>query len=153
MSDPIVEQIAKYIETLIDAVTIANGYQQDLVCLRPKRAFFLDAVTQDNTVILAQDAPSKVEASAFGCQEWSQPFSLVAILMDSDAATTPIDTRLNTVRSDIEKKILANTTMGGLAIDTVVEPPAYFAENQMTGIEVKINVHYRTKYDDPYTQI
>jgi hypothetical protein len=152
-STPILESIAENIKTIVAGITIANGYQQDLVCLRPKRAFFLDAVTQDNTVILAQDAPAKVDASAFGCQEWIQPFSLVAILMDSDAATTPIDTRLNQVRSDIEKAILADTTHGGLAIDTIIEPPAYFAENQMTGIEVKINVHYRTKYDDPYTQI
>jgi len=144
MSQPIIEQIAVAIADLVDGIT-------GLTALRPKRVFFLDDVTGDGTVVVTQDQPEKGESTLY-TQDWLQPFSLTALLTDSDTATDSIDTRLNAIRSDLEKALLADPTLGGLAIDTVVEPPTYFNAEDLTGVEVKITVHYRTQYDDPYAQ-
>jgi hypothetical protein len=143
MSTPIVEQIAVALAGVIDSV-------DGLTCLRPKRVHFVDELTAEGTVVLTQESPEKADATLH-TQDWRQPFSVLVIAVDSDAETASIDTRLNALRSDLEKALLADPTLGGLAIDTVIDAPTYFGTAAISGIELKLNVHYRTAYADPYT--
>ena len=146
MSDtPIIEQIAAKLAEVIGAV-------EGVTALRPRRVFFMDEVTADRTAVITQESPEKLDGTLH-TQEWRQPFGVVLIVTDSDTATDPIDTRLNALRSDIEKAVLADVSLDGLAIDTTVEPPQYFSATDLTGVELRFNVHYRTAYNDPYIQM
>lgn len=142
MSTPVLETIA---QALADTV----AQIESLTVLRPKRAYFWDEVTADLTVVIQQDAPSKGEHTYY-TQDWLQPFELLCLAQDSDQATASIDTRLNQLRADIEKKLLADDTLGGLAVGLTLEPPTYVSAGPLTALVMRVIVHYRTAYHDPY---
>ena len=152
MSTPRIEHIAVNIEAAINAITEGNGFNQDLVAVRPKRNDFKDVVPEDGKVLIWQADDELPEEQAYGAKEWIQPFVLMAIVLDSDEASASIDTRLNQVRADIQKKLIEDVTRGGYAFDTELLPCAKFDDGQgFTGIAVNVAVHYRVKEDDPYT--
>jgi len=161
MSDePLVEDIAEDIRSTIATITIANGYKQDLLPLRPTSNDWRTGTPQINgRVIIVQEDPDEDEATSTGGNSgllgWIQPFALVCYVLASDKEETPIDTRTNRVRADLEKALTngeASRTRGGRAIDTFVGPPQAFDANAgSTGIIVLIIVRYRTKDNDPYT--
>lgn len=154
MSEPIIEQIAVKLETLINAITVANGYNYDLSVVRPKRLFLEGDLYDDLNVVIEQgNCGSMAESNEI--MIWSQEFSLQAICIDSDTATEPIDTKRNKIRSDIEKKLMTddNWLLNGLADGIILagaEP--FYLENRIYGISVNINVIYKTNTDNPYSQ-
>lgn len=153
MSTPVIEAIAVNIETAVNAITVANGFNQDLSAIRPKRVDFIDVAPKDLTVLIKQADEEQAKAQAVTTQEWEQPFVIMAIVLDSDDAATSIDTRINQVRADIQKKLMADPTRGGNAIDTIILPSAEFDDGEgFTGIAVRIAVKYRTQITDPYTK-
>lgn len=152
MSAPLVEQIALALVEMIDDITIANGFNQDLAAVRPKRLHLEGDINTDNTVIIEQENSTLVDQTAETIT-WRQQFTLQALVIDSDTATDPIDTRLNTVRSDIEKQLtsITNRTCGGLAEGILFrDSEKFISDPQMAGIAVNIDVIYTTAYDDPY---
>ena len=146
MSYPVIEYIAEDIEAAINAITRANGFNQDLVAVRPRRNDFSDIAPVDGTVLIWQDDETEPEEQLYSTQSWVQPFCLQVIVLDSDTAVSSIDTRLNQVRADIHKKLREDITRGGYAYETEIAPSIKFDE----GIAVFVNVHYRTKENDPY---
>jgi len=152
MSTPIVEQIAVSIAADINAITTANGYNQDLVAVRPKKVDF-ETPWDDLTVLISQDAAEKDGQMTNHCQQWRQTFFATAIVIDSDNAETSIDTRLNQVAADIQKKLMVDDSRGGKAIDTIIMGAVPFNDDDgLTGINVVFDVQYRTSVYDPYTQ-
>jgi len=78
----------------------------------------------------------------------------MALVIDSDSVGTSIDTRINQVRADLLKKLAADCSRGGYAIDTIPAGSEKFDDGEgFTGIAVAIDVLYRTKENDPYTRI
>lgn len=142
MDIPVIEQIA---QTLADCVAEVDG----VTVLRPKRAYFLDEVTADQTVVIQQETPEKGESTIY-TQDWLQPFELLVLAQDSDQAAASIDTRLNRLRADIEKKLLANDTLSGYAVGLSLDPPTYISAGPLTALLLRVVVHYRTMYNDPY---
>jgi len=154
MSTPIVEHIAANIATAIGQVTVANGFNQDLVAIRPKRLDYgQDLTPRDGHVLVMQGAEAK-ETRPTGGESWAQTFILWALVLDSDQATNSIDTRINQVRADIHKKLMEDPQRGGYALDTELVGSDIISDGRgFSGIALEITVHYRTKDDDPYTQI
>jgi len=153
MSVPVVETIAVEIAARINEITTVNGFNQNLVAVRPKRNDFSEEPPANGKVLIWQGGESHPEGEAIGCDEWLQDFELIAIVKDSDAATSAIDTRLNQVRADIQKKLLADHTRGGNAIDTRFSGSYKFDDGEgFTGIVVVGVVHYRTQYLNPYAK-
>ena len=150
MSIPILEEIAVNLLDTINAITVANGWNQTLTAIRPKRVNLIDEITKDLTVIIQQENPAKGQETN-STIEWDQPFALQAIVIDSDAATETIDTRLNTIMADIEKKVNEDITRGGYARDQRMADPVIFGGPKFTGIAVNIVVTYRTVYGDPFS--
>ena len=149
---PILEQIAANVKTTIEGITAANGYQQDLRSVtRPVRNTIPD--TRDLSVEITQgDAEPDIECPHMFVQ-WIQTFAITAFVVNSDTATAPIDTRINTLRADIEKCLRVDPSRGGLAIDTTIGPPLIYEEpGAFTGIVIIALVRYRTLEDDPYSQ-
>jgi hypothetical protein len=156
MSVPIKENIAVNIKAAINAITIVNGFNQDLTGIRPMRNDFKDVTPKDGTVLLKQLNPNKTDEQPEGpFVEWEQPYALMAIVLDGDDVTTTIDTRLNQVEADIQKKIMEDPFRGGSSgvVDTIILPSVEFDDGKgFTGISVNIAVQYRTKIEDPYTK-
>jgi hypothetical protein len=153
MSRSIIEQIAEAVAGVVDTVTVANGYSQDLSALRPRRNDWADIAPVDGRVLVWQDDDEPLDASAITTTEFAQAFSLICMVLDGDAADTSIDTRLNAVKSDLRKAFAADHTLGGLALDVVPGGSSKFDDGQgFTGITVTFVVRYRTAEDDPYTQ-
>jgi len=153
MSTPIIESIALNIETTINLITVVNGFNQDLVALRPRRIDFVDTAPADGIVLIKQDAEDLAESQGMQESRWQQKFVLMAIVLDSDEANTSLDTRLNKVRADIQKKLMEDRTRGGYAKDTRILPSFEFDNAEGTsGIAVEIIIEYATVFNDPYTQ-
>lgn len=148
---PIIELIAVDLLAAVNAVTVANGYYQTLTAVRPKRGDDDDAITGDLTVLIAQGDPEELEG-AHGIRQLKQPFYIQVILIDSDDATTPIDTRINMVRSDIEKKLALDETRGGWAFDQRILTPESFNGEGFTGFALPVDISYRTAAGDPFTK-
>ncbi len=154
MSTPIVEQIAQNLVVLIGQITVANGFNQDLTPVRPKRIHLEGDLNADKTVIIEQE-DAAIEADSTTEFMVRQAFTLQALVIDSDEATDPIDTRLNTIAADMIKKLFTGTNwqLGGLADGvTFKSTEKFIADPQLAGIAVNIDVLYRVKTDDPYSQ-
>jgi len=154
MSTPIIETIALQLVTLIGQITVGNGFNQTLTPVRPKRIHLEGDINTDNTVIIEQEG-AEVAVDANETIQWRQAFTLQALVIDSDEATDPIDTRLNKVRSDIEKKLMTGTNwkLGGYAEGVLLRGAEKFiADPQVAGIAVNIDVLYSVLTNNPYSQ-
>jgi len=151
MATPITENIAHDIEGAINLITVANGFEQDLVAQRHKRVDFSDVMPENGKVLIVQCEEEKPDKVAVGCQEWLQIFALVAFVIESDTGQN-IEIRTSKVRDDIRKKLMEDPTRTGYAIDTILRAATPFDDGEgFTGIEIEIACHYRTQYADPYT--
>ena len=153
MSTPVIESIAADLKTSIEAITVLNGYNQTLTAVRMSRVAFDLAAAADKNVLIVQESAEVVEEKAIKSETWDQSFALVALVIDPDGSTASIDTRINQIASDIEKKLKATYTRGGYAIDTKMgtRQPFYDNGGRTTGVVVNIKIQYRTQYLDPYT--
>ena len=154
MATPVIESIGLKLVEYINAITTANGFNQDLTAVRPKRIHLEGDLNDDNTVIIEQEAAELIDQTDTTIT-WRQAFTLQAIVIDSDNATEALDTRLNKIRSDIEKKLCASASLrlGGLAEGIIFRATEKFiSDPQLAGIAVNIDVVYTTDYDDPYAQ-
>jgi len=154
MADPVIESIGVALEALVNGITIANGFNEDLTAKRPKRLDLLGDLNRDGLVIIEQE-DATVEAASEDATMISQPFTLQAILLDSDEATAAIDTRCNQVAADIVKQLFSNFTLGGLAHGMRLRDPCFekfLASAESSGIAVNIDVLYMIESDNPYNQ-
>ncbi len=153
---PVLELIAQDIQAKINAITEVGGWEQTLVAVRPTRMGFEgNAMPEDLNVLVVQDDPDEDEEhSAEGnvCSKaWIQPFLLIAFVIASDSSEVAIDTRINSVQADIQKKLMEDITRDGLAFDTRIRGSARFNESpNFTGVVVRADVFYRTRENDPY---
>jgi hypothetical protein len=152
MSTPIIEQIAVKLAALIDAINEANGFNQKLVAVRPKRIHLEGDINDDLNVIIEQE-DAAIETDSNTHVIWRQGFTLQALVIDSDDATAAIDTRLNTVRSDIEKKLMEadNWQLDGLGEILLKSAERFIADPQLAGIAVNIDVLYMVNKSNPYS--
>jgi hypothetical protein len=156
VSTPIIEHIAVQLAAYIDSITEAAGYHQDLTAVRPKRIHLEGDLNADNMVLIVQERTERL-AMTDTTITWRQRFALQALVIDSDRATAALDTRLNDVRDDIERKLNnpAYRKCGGYADGIVLQgAEMLYAEvdgPEMSGVAVYIDVVYSTQYDDPYT--
>ena len=151
MSHSVVEQIAAQLAAEIDAITVSNGFTQDLTAIRPRRLDFSGILLNDGKVFIWQGDREPAGEPVSMCDEWLQTFTIGAILIDSDDESDSIDTRLNDVASDIEKKLKADVTRGQLAVDTFITQVEKIDTEENTGVLITVIVHYRTAFNDPYT--
>jgi len=160
MSNPVVELITQDIVEKIDAIKVADGWNQDLNAVRPTRLGNDENLPIDNgLVIVHQEDPDDTDLDADrgsqGLKAWAQPYLLECIVWQDDDATTPIDTLINRVRADIEKKLMEDESRGGNAIETLLGGSMKFTDEgdaELTGIIILITVQYRVRLTDPYTK-
>jgi hypothetical protein len=152
MATAIVELIAQNIATALATVTVANGYANTLIVERRKPAG--NAPVRDGLAVLFQGDPEAGSGQPLQRREWRQPFHVLLCATQADSESGNIDARLNSLRADVEKVLLAAPNRGGYAVDTELQPP-HFATNTHGDVEavvVTVEVTYRTAWNDPYTQ-
>ena len=153
MADSIIEQIVAAIKTGLEGITIAGGYNQTIVeVVRPTRLGGFKP--RDLLIVMDQQDPTLDEEAPHMFIQWIQPIAISVFVISSDTSTAAIDTRINTVRSDIEKCLRVDPTWSQLAIDTRISAALYFPENEggYSGITIIADVIYRTLEDDPFSQ-
>ena len=155
MTTPIIETIAVDIETAINAVTTGNGYNYTLSAIRPKRVLFGNEVWDDLDVLIIQSGDNARDkaSGAYAIVDVKQQFDLMAIVIESDTASTSIDTKSNKIAADIIKQLRVDPQRSGNAHDTtILAVDPFDVSEAFTGILVQIEVWYRVKQDDPYTK-
>lgn len=151
---PISELIAENIVTTVAAITAGANYTNTIAGVdRPNPG--LGQAAADRRCLLVQGNPVPVEQRPQMFVEWQHPFQIVAYVTESEDSNTAIDTRLNTIRADIERALMAEQTRGGYAIRTVIEQPE-FGDISTTAregtVSVNFSVFYRTRWNNPYSQ-
>lgn len=134
-------------------ITTGEGFNQTLIAHRPRRIDFLDQAWQDKDAIIKQGDSAKLSDQGLMIDR-RQTFEITVIAIDVDSETASIDTRLNAIQADVEKKLYADLTRGGYAYSTSVEGSTMLNPNDggPGGITITITVDYRTKTGDPFTQ-
>lgn len=158
---PVIERIVRNIVETLEGVSDAAGYATTLSAVeRPKPA--LGNRNRDQLAVVVQGKPKQVTADenegpgAYNFVTWEQPIAVVLTVVESEASDVSIDERLNLIRSDVERAIMIDAHRGGLALDTRIEDPEYPDPETLQSNQGEVwaifTVHYRTRYDDPYTQ-
>jgi hypothetical protein len=159
MSLPVVDRIARVIESRIDGVTIANGYSQTLVAARQTKAG--EVTPADGTVIIVQmDASDEplLENGNPPMVTWRQQFAINIYVRPSDADSTPIDALVNLAVSDVIRAVCTPAAWyqfadsdGYTAINAEWGSKQNFnAENgTLEGATLPLTVEYRTSETDP----
>jgi len=161
MSDPIpvVERIAQAIKTRLGTVTTANGYQVQLAeVVRPLRRG--EYIPRDKLCVLEQEDPfdapdAEYIHGATPARIWVQPFVVTLFVQPDETDTTPVDTRVNLIRSEVERCLMsADLTWGNLAYEhTHLAGASYFdsSDGSFSGVQITLEVTYRVPENDPYT--
>lgn len=164
--NPIVEQIAVKLRARLAQITTGNGWDWTAVVERPTRLG--GYVPQDKSVVLFQGQrtrprePYDRDGSFLGLA-WIQTFHVAVFALQSDENTDAIETLVNTRAADVEKAICTplgtETTptldwarVDGLALQAEFGDPQEFPETgQYTGTVLAIDVLYRVRETNPYT--
>jgi hypothetical protein len=159
MSEPVIELIVQDVVDRIAEITTANGYHQTLVARRPIRGNLEGLENPENGVVLViqGDPEENEDISVEGnpkAKGWTQPIYLQCFVIAAhDDTTTPLDKLVNRVEADVVKKLLADRTRGGHAIDTIPRASDRYTDGpQATGVLMQFDVIYRTDEDDPYIE-
>lgn len=156
MSTPVVENIALALVALIDGITIANGFNQTLNAIRPKRIHLeSDLYIENNAFVLQGEGGVLIDASEVA--HWVEEFIIQVIVLDSDDATTAIDTKMNQISADIQKQFKRNDNWKlngyskGIDIVKTERSIGVINETPQSYIDVTINVHMEYLTADPHS--
>lgn len=151
MSTPITELITENIKAAINAITTANGFNQDLTAIRKRWVDFDDETLEDGKVLIMMDADEKPEQPA-GAAAWIQNYRLLVMVAETNTENS-IELKMQKVRDDIRKKLMEDYRRDSNASDTILGLATPRIGDRVTAIEIEIGVLYRTQQDDPYTKI
>lgn len=151
--DPIDEQIIQNVVSTIGIVTVTNGFANTITSVeRPNPG--IGNVGKNLAAVVYQGNPEPIEDSIQTGREWMHPINILITVVESEGSSTPIDQRINSIRADVEKALMADITRGGLAIDTLVRAPQLgdiLITAHQGEVTVVVDVQYRTLWNDPYT--
>ncbi len=150
MANPIKNYIIENLEATINGITTANSYQQDLVAVRSKRIDYTD-VTPGNGKVLIVSADEETLQGASGITDKTITYYLFAWVMPS-TDTTEIDLLNDQVSADIEKALTVDLKRGAYARTTRIISINPMDTPRREGVEVVIEVDFRTLDTDPYTK-
>jgi len=159
MPTTIIDQIIELAAAAIEAVTVANGYQVNVVeVYRPKslRGHNRNAPVSYTVQLLMGDPAENEELALMGNPPiiaWDQPLKLDCIFRPSDTASEAIEKELNVFWSDVSRALMFDPQWTDLAIDSVLTSPEYDIDAAGTCyVTGHLNITYRVKDNDPWTR-
>ncbi|HEV7297757.1 MAG TPA: hypothetical protein VGN72_00205 [Tepidisphaeraceae bacterium] len=144
----VLERISENVLTSLQAITTENGYE---IKLDVHRAKAVNEPRHLKSIIHQLSPVEDEESSVMGYSGWLQPYAVVTYVIPLDDDETPIDTYNNQVAMALHKALAADTTRGGLAIDTLIRPMLYFppVQGEYAGTTAIFDVRYRHILDHP----
>ncbi len=160
MANPIDEQIVQKIATALATISTGSGDQVTVTeVYRPKTIDGYDRTPPgDYSISLISEDPVRNETIDFAGNPprigWDQGIEMFLNFRPSDESDTAVETSLRIFWADVIKKLLATPYWDGLAIDTKVSAPSWFADpaDAVVGISAVITFQFRVKENDPYSQ-
>lgn len=149
MATPIVEDIAADIATKIALITTGAGFQHTLTVLRPKTITYKAAGPTDKQVVVRQGQRTKLNEASLAIA-WEQIFELTCWVTESEDAATSIETKINQIVADIEKKLTEDVQRASNADNTRLLGAEPIEDDAGTGTIVTIAVDYKVLATDPY---
>lgn len=152
-AEPVVERIAQNIVNTLRELTTAAGIYANATVDRPNPALPHDFKDYRLLVVQENEEEDEEAGTADGLLGLIQPFRIVCDAVLPETAQTAIDTVLNRIKADVQKKLREDPQRGGLAWDTVLRPAEMddTTENARSGtVNVVVAVRYRVLEDDPY---
>ncbi|HUX00911.1 MAG TPA: hypothetical protein VMY35_08015 [Phycisphaerae bacterium] len=145
---PIIEVIAAWLLTkLLELKTLGIASE----AVRPTRSG-IPVRPQDKLLVLYQPDPEEGEQEQ-GHKVWIQPFAVDCYVRPADASTAAVDATINTLRSRVENKLIADITCNGLAMNVEIRAPQGFQEGEgFEGVRVNFAVTFRHLETDAFTQ-
>ena len=153
---PLSELITRNVVDTLRGISPAAGFNVELKVQRFKRR--PDPPEDLQAIVMAWDDEADADANTpIGFTAWVRPYWVQVYRFESDetpaAGAASWEELLNVARADVEKALAADLTRGGLATDTRIVAPAEFSDSgDAGGIVVRVNVHYRHPFDNPYPQ-
>lgn len=150
---PIIEQVAQALATLLEGVTEANNYNHDLASVqRPTR--FGDIKAEHLAVVLTVEETEEDDEQPMRFKQWRTTFAIDLFIRPDDSSTDPVDQLTELVRGDIEKHIMTDETLGGLALYSTIRAPTGFVSDagDFEGVRIRDEVVYRHLITDPTDQ-
>ncbi len=158
MATAIPELIAQVIQTRLQQISVANGYETNVSeVVRPTRND--KAQPKDNQIFLTTGSDSRAEE--FDCQGnppafgYRQEYEINAVIRESEKSNVPSSKLQSTLRSDILKSIVQGGAwwqMGGNSIQTEFSNVEMYnaPDGSSAGIRVGLTVIYRADSTNPY---
>jgi len=150
MAHCIQEQIVAWVKTKLAELVSAGTL---IAVERPVRDG-LPSNVRHGLLALYQDDPAEIEAT-HGAAYWNLPLACLLFAKPADGSTTAVDTTLNDLRAHVEKKLMEDTTCGGLAHLVTIRAPEHFAHarGDWEGVIVNVEIQFGTLESDPFTQV
>lgn len=159
MAFPVVELITQNVEASLRGVRKSAGYNVDLIV---ERELQYGNARRNNLAVLMQVETERQDqlTTPENRIAWMQRYWVECHVVEPEGSAVPVDQRINVIRADVEKAIMVDfrrgTTTGAIAgavVDTYIRDPIQVLDEQgrWEGVIVVFDVHYRTKYEDPYT--
>lgn len=153
MSYPICEQVAQLVLAAMETIKVSGGYGTNAIVERKLRY----NRERDGLIVLHQLDPTR-RGDPEQLQmhhEWDFPFVAICYVVEPEGSLTPIDRRINIVRSDVEKAIMTafgqtaptSITYARMGDPATIDDP----EGRWFGVAVPFTMYYRTLFNDPYS--
>ena len=141
------ELITADIQTVLNTITIANGYDNDL----SGWAIRLDMTEDDYTLPMAMvwfggEEKRYDQSDALTCEA---QYGIRVVMRDGTAS---LSTVLDSYITDLERALMVDATRGGRAIDTLLRGHTVFEpidDESTHGAIVDVAVRYRHDIEDP----
>jgi hypothetical protein len=111
----------------------------------------LPSTPVNKALVMYQDDPREDEPE-YGFKQWIQPFAIDCYIRPSDTDAMAVDTRINALRAEVEKKLREDYTFGGYALDARIRAPEAFLTGEgFEGVRVNVEVTFRHNENDPFS--
>jgi len=146
------ERILQNIKTVLEGVTIANGYNFDFAPSTVQRWSMHGNRMVDMPMVVISPGDEDESSLPNPFEECLLTLYLDIFFVNEENDPVPTDTYLNRLQGDIKKAILQDSTRAGNAVDTDVLGTTPFETTEAqpyAGIIMEVRVRYRHLRMDP----
>jgi len=146
------ERIFQNIKTVLEGVTIANGYNFDFTPATVQRWSMHGNRMVDMPMVVISPGDEDESSMPNPFEECLLTLYLDIFFVNDENDPVPTDTYLNRLQGDIKKAILQDSTRAGNAVDTDVLGTTPFETTEAqpyAGIIMEVRVRYRHLRTDP----
>lgn len=145
MPEPVAWQIMENVRSSLGNIATSGGYFYTITSV--VYASECQDEFKTGNLYLSLDAITEAEAYSNGKTDWFMSLSVSAIIARGN---TPADQAVLRLWSDVQKAIMADPKRNSLAHDTTMQAPSFQdTADKRTGVDIPIQIRYRTSETDP----